>query len=204
MGQPKAQIEINGERLVDRAVRIFKEAGIDHVYVVLGAWVGEVPGAHVLINDEWEEGMGSSLRCGLGALLELKQRSSRRELHEEVGLKERELNEGNNDEPDEPDEPDELDEVIVSLVDLPGLTPAAITRIANAPGELVMGTYGGKKGHPVKFNHKHWAGIIESARGDVGARNYLANNELLTLISLDDVASGNDLDTPEQLDNFKN
>jgi nicotine blue oxidoreductase len=169
MGQPKAQIELNGERLVDRAVRIFKEAGIDQVYVVLGAWVGEVLGAQVLINEEWEEGMGSSLRCGLTAAL---------------------LSPAN--------------EVVVSLVDLPGMTPAAISLIAQTPGELVMASYGGKKGHPAKFHRNHWSGIIESARGDVGARNYLVNQDSLLLVSLDDISSGVDIDTPEQLEKFQN
>ncbi len=35
---------------------------------MLGAWVGEVPGAQVVVNDAWPEGMGSSLRAGLAAL----------------------------------------------------------------------------------------------------------------------------------------
>jgi nicotine blue oxidoreductase len=174
MGQPKATIELNGERLVDRAVRIFHEAGIDDVYVVLGAWVGEVAGAHVLVNEDWQEGMGSSLRRGLS---ELEQRSL---------------------------ENCDIADVVVMLVDLPGMTPNAISRIAQAPGELVMATYEGKKGHPVKFSRAHWAGIIESARGDVGARNYLANNEAVVYLPLDDLASGIDVDTVEQLDSFKN
>lgn len=36
--------------------------------VVLGAWVGDVPDAEVVVNDGWSEGMGSSLRVGLEAL----------------------------------------------------------------------------------------------------------------------------------------
>jgi CTP:molybdopterin cytidylyltransferase MocA len=38
------------------------------VLVVLGAWVGRVDGADVVVNDAWPEGMGSSLRAGLTAL----------------------------------------------------------------------------------------------------------------------------------------
>ena len=67
-GRPKAPVEIDGERLVDRAVRVLTEGGCDPVVVVLGAWVGEVPGAQVLVNSEWPEGIGSSLRTGLAAL----------------------------------------------------------------------------------------------------------------------------------------
>ena len=67
-GGPKAPVLIEGERLVDRAVRVLREAGCDPVYVVLGAWTGEVPGAVTVANAEWPEGMGSSLRAGLVAI----------------------------------------------------------------------------------------------------------------------------------------
>lgn len=67
-GGPKAPAVVDGERLVDRAVRILRDGGCDPVVVVLGAWVGEVPGAEIVINHEWSEGMGSSLRAGLGAV----------------------------------------------------------------------------------------------------------------------------------------
>jgi CTP:molybdopterin cytidylyltransferase MocA len=59
---------LDGERLVDRAVRLLREAGCDPVLVVLGAWVGDVPDADVVVNDGWAEGMGGSLRVGLEAL----------------------------------------------------------------------------------------------------------------------------------------
>jgi len=67
-GGPKAPAVVDGERLVDRAVRVLREGGCDPIVVVLGAWVGEVPGAQIVVNDEWLEGMGSSLRAGLAAL----------------------------------------------------------------------------------------------------------------------------------------
>lgn len=64
-GQPKAPVVVDGERMVDRAVRIMTEAGCAPVVVVLGAWVGHVDGANVVVNNAWPEGMGSSLRTGL-------------------------------------------------------------------------------------------------------------------------------------------
>ena len=69
-GQPKAPVVIDGERLVDRAVRCLRDGGCDPVVVVLGAWVGHVPDADVIVNEEWAEGMGSSLRAGLRELLD--------------------------------------------------------------------------------------------------------------------------------------
>lgn len=67
-GGPKAPYVLDGERLVDRAVRLLHEGGCDPVLVVLGAWVGDVPDADVVMNPEWSSGMGSSLRTGLDAL----------------------------------------------------------------------------------------------------------------------------------------
>lgn len=64
-GGPKAPFVLDGERLVDRAVRVLREAGCDPVVVVLGAWVGDVPDADIVVNDDWPSGMGSSLRRGL-------------------------------------------------------------------------------------------------------------------------------------------
>ena len=67
-GQPKAPVMVEGERLVDRAVRVLHEGGCDPVLVVLGAWVGRVEGADIVLNSAWPEGMGSSLRSGLQSL----------------------------------------------------------------------------------------------------------------------------------------
>ena len=169
MGTAKAQIEIAGKRLVDRAVSMLREAGCSDVYVVLGAWIGEVPGAKIIINENWREGMGSSLRTGLTHISSMP----------------------------------EIESVIVSLVDLPGLTATAVAQIRSSPGEIVMGTFGGKPGHPVKFSRAHWGGIIDSAVGDVGAQAYLSTRSDIVFVELDRWASGKDIDTQFDLDSFQ-
>lgn len=68
LGRPKALVELDGERLVDRAVRVLHEGGCDRVLVVAGAAPLEVDGAEVVHNADWPTGMGSSLRAGLAAL----------------------------------------------------------------------------------------------------------------------------------------
>ena len=58
-GGPKAPAVIDGERLVDRAVRVLRAGGCDPVYVVLGAWVGETAvegGRGVMRNWRYEDG----------------------------------------------------------------------------------------------------------------------------------------------------
>ena len=158
-GGPKAPYVVDGERLVDRAVRVLHEGGCDPVLVVLGAWVGDVPGAEVVVHDGWADGMGSSLRAGLAAL--------------------------------EPRA--EVDRVLVTLVDLPGLTAAAVRRLLEADVDLAAASYSGERGHPVLLGRAHWAGAAASAEGDRGARAYLAQHEP-TLVEVGDVASGRDLD----------
>jgi nicotine blue oxidoreductase len=68
LGQPKALVELGGERLVDRAVRVMGDGGCDPIVVVSGAAPFEVDGAAVFANPDWATGMGSSLRVGLTAL----------------------------------------------------------------------------------------------------------------------------------------
>jgi nicotine blue oxidoreductase len=67
-GGPKAVVEVEGERLVDRAVRVLRDGGISLTYVVSGAVELGVPDAVVVANPDWATGMGSSLRAGLSAL----------------------------------------------------------------------------------------------------------------------------------------
>ena len=64
-GGPKAPFVWENERLVDRSVRILRDSGGATVFVVLGAWIGEVPRATVLENLDFATGMASSLRVGL-------------------------------------------------------------------------------------------------------------------------------------------
>lgn len=68
LGLPKALVEYEGERLVDRGVRLLAEGGCHPVVVVLGAATVQVRGAVTVRNPDWATGMGSSLRAGLAAL----------------------------------------------------------------------------------------------------------------------------------------
>ncbi|MFK4106945.1 NTP transferase domain-containing protein [Streptomyces sp. NPDC019531] len=73
-GRPKALLEHRGRPLVEHAVGVLRAAGCTRVHVVLGAAATVVReraelGDCVLVeNPEWAEGMGSSLRAGLGSL----------------------------------------------------------------------------------------------------------------------------------------
>jgi nicotine blue oxidoreductase len=85
----------------------------------------------------------------------------------------------------------------ILLVDMPGVTAAAVERVAaGATGvTLAMGGYGGRRGHPVVAGREHWAGIAALAQGDVGARPYLRTHGVV-VVPCDDVAEDFDLDVP--------
>lgn len=77
LGQPKQLISIDGETLLRRTARFAAEAGCSPIFVVLGHQADrmreELDGldAIPLLNRDWPEGMGSSLRCGVRAVLGL-------------------------------------------------------------------------------------------------------------------------------------
>lgn len=74
LGELKQLVRLGGETLVERTVRVCREAGCGPVVVVLGASAEVVrrgcslEGAVVVVNEGWSEGMGSSVRVGVGVL----------------------------------------------------------------------------------------------------------------------------------------
>ena len=74
LGEPKQLIQVEGERLLRRTVRLATEAGCAPVVAVLGFEAERMrealagTGAQMVENEDWAEGMGSSLRAGMGAV----------------------------------------------------------------------------------------------------------------------------------------
>ncbi|WP_210025363.1 nucleotidyltransferase family protein [Pseudonocardia parietis] len=84
MGTPKALVRLHGEPLAVRAVKALQAGGCGPVTVVLGARADDVTDVlrsaglgttgsdvGVVVAEDWDEGMGASLRRGLGALAHL-------------------------------------------------------------------------------------------------------------------------------------
>lgn len=99
--------------------------------------------------------------------------------------------------------PADRDAVVIALVDQPLITPAAVRRLiaAFASGaRLAVACYQGRPRNPVLVSREHWAGAAAAARGDAGARGFLrAHRALVTAVECGDLASPDDLDTPEDL-----
>lgn len=67
MGRAKQAVVIGGETLVERAVRVAAEAGLEPVIVVVraGGLVEGLRGCEVVVNAQADEGMAASIRCGV-------------------------------------------------------------------------------------------------------------------------------------------
>jgi molybdenum cofactor cytidylyltransferase len=73
-GAPKQLADLEGRPLLEHVLIAMSKAPLDRVAVVLGSHAAEVServplhGAEPVVCDEWEEGLGASLRAGAEAL----------------------------------------------------------------------------------------------------------------------------------------
>ncbi|MGH3824455.1 MAG: nucleotidyltransferase family protein [Pseudonocardiaceae bacterium] len=168
-GMPKALVD--GGAWLRRAVSTLTDGGCDPVLVVVGAQADQViplvPGtAGTVLAADWAEGMGASLRVGLAELI----RSA----------------------------PPQVQAALVHLVDLPDVDASVVRRLVALASPTVVARAGfeSQPGHPVLFGRQHWAGIVSSAHGDRGARDWLAGRSDLIVVDCSDLASGVDVDRP--------
>ncbi|MET9435007.1 nucleotidyltransferase family protein [Streptomyces sp. NPDC006551] len=175
-GRPKALLSHRGRPLVEHAVRVLREGGCEVIHVVLGASAdavrkrAELPGCVLVDNPEWAEGMGSSLRVGLGSLAAAAPPV------------------------------DAALVSLVDQPGIGAEAVARVRSAYRSRGSLVAASYGGRRGHPVLFGADRWAGIAAGAVGDRGARDYLAaHRDAITLVDCSDVAEPYDIDTEADL-----
>jgi CTP:molybdopterin cytidylyltransferase MocA len=168
-GMPKALVEYEGSLLVERAVRTAR-AVCDPVLVVLGARAVDV----------WRQADLDGAAVLANKDWETGMASSLRTGLE--GLR---------------GWPDQVDAALITLVDMPGMTPEALEKVRHegAPGALAVATYDGVRSHPVLIGRNHWAGLMETLTGDEGARRYLAEHGA-TEIDCTALADPADLDVP--------
>ncbi len=168
-GMPKALVEWEGSLLVERAVRTAREA-CDPVLVVLGAQAVDV----------WRQADLDGATVVANEDWATGMASSLR-----VGL------DGIRG------WPGRIDAALLLLVDMPGMTAAALRKVAEhaSPDALVVATYDGVRAHPVLIGREHWAGVVETATGDEGARRYLAAHDV-TEVDCTGLADPTDLDVP--------
>jgi CTP:molybdopterin cytidylyltransferase MocA len=169
MGMPKALVGDESGPWLPRAIQALRDGGCDDVTAVLGAAVDEaaalVPETAIVVAEDWADGMGASLRAGLTALA---------------------------------DRDIQTDAVLLTLVDLPDVGADVVRRMLHrvvGPPTLARAYYDGRPGHPVLIGSDHVAGVIASAVGDKGARDYFAAHPH-ERVECGDLATGRDIDAP--------
>jgi CTP:molybdopterin cytidylyltransferase MocA len=167
MGRPKALVSDADGSWLERGVRVLDDGGCAGVTVVLGARSAEAV--------SFLDGLGVDLviahdwESGMSASLCAGLR----------GL------------------PDDAASALVLLVDLPDLTAAVVRRVLDSgagASALARATYAGRPGHPVLIGRDHWPGVLATASGDRGARDYLETHEHLA-VECGDLATGHDVDS---------
>jgi CTP:molybdopterin cytidylyltransferase MocA len=169
-GMPKALVHHRGRLFVELAADALHDGGCTPVVVVLGALADDVRTTAALSGSSLVD--NPDWESGMGSSLR-------------VGLSAL---------------GDDTTAVVVLPVDTPGVTADAVRRFVELASAdvLARATYGGMPGHPVLIGRAHWAGVVAMADGDEGARPYLARHDV-TAVPCEDVASGADVDRPEDL-----
>jgi CTP:molybdopterin cytidylyltransferase MocA len=145
LGEPKQLVVLGAETLLERAVRVAREAGCSPVVVVVGAEHLRVLENSVLgdavtvINDKWQEGMASSIRLGVRSL----------------GFAAK-----------------DAEGVLLMACDQPAVTVKHLSHLTLG-AEVKASRYAGKNGVPAFFPKKYFDKLME-LKGDAGARNLLA------------------------------
>ncbi|HEX4022936.1 MAG TPA: nucleotidyltransferase family protein [Acidobacteriaceae bacterium] len=174
LGQPKQLLQIEGrdESLLDHTLRIAITAGLDPVFVVLGAHAAAIQratpleGCTVLLNSDWQEGMASSIRCGVHAAQEINPRVSG---------------------------------VVLLVCDQPALTSehlqALLAAHRQAPEKIVASRYVGRPGVPILAPRALFPELL-ALSGDHGARDILRAGKT-NLIEVPFALGEWDVDRPE-------
>jgi molybdenum cofactor cytidylyltransferase len=149
LGQPKQLLQMNSESLLHRTIRLAEEAGCAPIFVVLGFEAERMRcdiadlDVRVVINSEWQSGMGSSLRSGMKALMKESQ------LPQKVALL---LS----------DQPLLSSEILFSLV----------KKSAETDSLIVATSYAGRLGVPAVFRKELYPDL-QKVEGDKGAREMI-------------------------------
>ena len=147
LGEPKQLAMLAGETLLERAVRVAREAGCDPVVVVLGAayvevlagTFGTLGDAVPVINDKWAEGMASSIRLGVRTL----------------GFVAK-----------------DAEGVLLMTCDQPAVTVQHLNRVMLRQ-EVTASRYGERNGVPAYFPKKYFSDLM-ALTGDAGAKGLLS------------------------------
>ncbi len=173
MGRPKALLPIQGQKFIERIIRVIGQSRVGRTIVVLGHHADQLRGqiehlpVEVVINPDYRSGQLSSLQVAI------------RHIRDD----------------------DRCDGMLVHLVDHPfidvALVDALIESFFETKKMIVVPSYKGKRGHPVIFSRELFGELL-NAPLDQGAKAVVNAHRQETLESeWDDEGITLDIDTPE-------
>ncbi len=184
LGRPKQLIHFRGETLLDRSLRIARQAGVETMFVVLGANAEtildgiELRGAVPVRNEHWESGMASSVASGVRRVIE---------------------------------DATEASGILLMVCDQPYLTAEHLSRLvaafaANGAQSIVASQYADDAGIPAVFPRSQFRALL-ALQGDHGARSLLrkapgqsnASGQNCPVISIPFPGGEIDVDSPADL-----
>lgn len=157
--------------MIEHPISVLAAAGVDHIFVVLGAYADEIQRradlspAEVIVCHDWARGQALSLRSGVEAA------AAR-----------------------------DASAVVVILGDEPWVSPAAVRAVIDARGaeiDAVRATYNGVPGHPTLLERSCF-GHVFHLDGDMGAKRLLSTVRI-QLVACDGLGSDADVDEPHDL-----
>lgn len=149
MGQPKQLLQVGNKSLLQHSIATALQADVEPIILVTGADAGlvekEVHDAaiNVVENVDWEEGIASSIRCGINALLEIMP-----DIEQAICMV--------------------CDQPFVSS----SLLNELISASAETGDDIVACAYGNTVGTPVLFGKNYFAELLQ-LQGDEGAKKLL-------------------------------
>jgi molybdenum cofactor cytidylyltransferase len=173
MGRPKALLPIEGQKFIERIIRVIGQSRVGRTIVVLGHHADELRGQiehlpiQMVLNSDYQKGQLSSLQAAIRHI--------------------------KND--------DRCDGMLVHLVDHPfidvALVDVLIQGFYEAKKLIVVPRYKGKRGHPVIFSRDLFEELL-NAPVDQGAKAVVnAHREETLEIEWHDQGITVDIDTPE-------
>lgn len=149
LGKPKQRLLYKGQSLLQHAIQTALSSDAQPVVVVLGARADEVKeevnesAVYLVVNDQWEEGMASSIRCGIAAL-----NKSNRKTEGAILMV--------------------CDQPFVT----PSLLNDLLTAHEKTAKPIVACSYADTFGPPVFFHHTFFPALLQ-LKGDTGARSVI-------------------------------
>jgi molybdenum cofactor cytidylyltransferase len=175
LGRPKQLLIVDGQPMLQRAIRIASDAGAAPVFVVLGAHRETIEAAvdfsstSIVFNQDWQEGIASSIRAGVLFV--------------------------------EKDAPATTGALLMTC-DQPRITSANLRAIidtfqSQSPPTVAASSYAGVCGIPAIFPPVAYSALL-SLRGDKGARSLFSASPW-PLIAVPLEVAKIDIDRPEDL-----